>query len=97
MPSRVGLLLIVLYAGRALASPAIEDSRPAAGGIGARPITLAQLSHRVPDKARVEFDRGVKAKSQQQIDKAIKHLRNAISIYPELSPANCNLGLLLLD
>jgi tetratricopeptide (TPR) repeat protein len=59
-------------------------------------ITIQQLSHKVPGKARKEMVKAEKARLGNQADQAIVHYKTAISIDPEFVAARNNLALVYL-
>lgn len=63
--------------------------RPVAGG---HLVTVHDLSHVVPKKARVEYARAEKARGENRIADAIQHFERAISIDPDFVEARNNLA-----
>jgi tetratricopeptide (TPR) repeat protein len=76
-----------------------EPLDPAGGTMrGSRPIassaviSLHELKHQVPKKALSEFEKGRKAESKGEVDKAIEHFARAVVIDPEFHDALNDLG-----
>jgi tetratricopeptide (TPR) repeat protein len=59
-------------------------------------VSVAELTEKVPDKARKEFDKASVAGAQGKTDEAIAHLRKAIAIHPTFVRAHNDLGTYLL-
>jgi Flp pilus assembly protein TadD len=59
-------------------------------------VTAQQLGHKVPGKARKEFDRATRAQDRGDYEKAIEHLKKAVAIDPEFTDAANNLGVAYL-
>ncbi len=60
-------------------------------------VSLAQLLHRVPQKAIKEYQTGMKLLQKKNEDGAIEHLENAVRIDPEFTEAQTDLGKLYLQ
>ena len=67
--------------------PKESRERPVSGT-----ISVQRLQHKVPSKARKEFEKAVRAEKRQDMKAAIKHLQNAIKADPEYMEAHNNLG-----
>lgn len=67
--------------------PEVKRERPVSGT-----VSVARLGHKVPGKARKEFDKAVKAAEKNDSQKAIEHLKKAIEIDPDFMEAYNNLG-----
>lgn len=59
-------------------------------------VTLHQLAHKVPARARKEHERGIKAQEKGKHESAIEYLKKATMIDPEYSEALNDLGVSLL-
>ena len=60
-------------------------------------VSAAEISQKVPSKARAEFDLGTKAAKAGNNQEAILHFRRAVQIYPNYLMARNDLGALLLE
>jgi tetratricopeptide (TPR) repeat protein len=67
--------------------PQKQVERPASGTVSA-----AELRHKVPSKARKEFEKGVEAARKNDSAAAIGHLTKATELDPEFAEAHNNLG-----
>jgi Tfp pilus assembly protein PilF len=54
--------------------------------------TVSVTSYQVPDKARKEYEKAIKALQQQQTKSAEEHLRKAVEIYPKYAAAWVSFG-----
>lgn len=82
--------------------PAVVTVTLRARGIGARrnapeAVSVAELSEKVPDKARKEFEKATAAAGNGRTDEAIGHLRKALEIFPAFVRARNDLGTYLLS
>jgi tetratricopeptide (TPR) repeat protein len=59
-------------------------------------VSAQELQHRVPGKAQKEMEKARKALSNEQLDEAIDHLKQVISIDPEWVAARNNLAVVYL-
>ena len=59
-------------------------------------VTLQELSHTVPAKARKEMEKAEAARAGKRIDEAIDHLNKAVSLDPNYVAARNNLAVFLL-
>ena len=59
-------------------------------------VTLQELSHTVPGKARTEMEKAEAARAKNRTDEAIDRLNRAISIDPDFVAARNNLAVLYL-
>jgi Tfp pilus assembly protein PilF len=59
-------------------------------------ISLQQLQHKVPGKARAEFKKGEDALRKQQALQAVEHLKAAVTIDPAFADAQNDLGIAYL-
>ena len=64
-----------------------KPARPVSGT-----VSVARLSHKVPPKARKEFEKASKAESKGKTKDVIKHLEKALAIDPDYMEAHNNLG-----
>lgn len=64
---------------------------------GPSTVSVAELSEKVPDKARKEFEKATAAGASGRTDEAIEHLRKAIAIFPSFVRARNDLGTYLLS
>jgi len=69
-------------------STAQRRSGPADGGI----VSLAELKHKTPRKARNEFNAGAKAAVTGDTRKSVEHWLNALKIDPQFTEARINLA-----
>ena len=58
-----------------------------------RTVSAARLRHKVPSKARKEFEKGVEAARKKDSASAIGHLARATELDPEFMEAHNNLGI----
>ena len=65
-----------------------RPSAPSRGGL----VSLAELKHKTPRKARDEFNAGGKAAENGDVRKSIEHWLNALKIDPQFSEARINLA-----
>jgi tetratricopeptide (TPR) repeat protein len=61
------------------------------------PVTVQQLRHRVPAKAKDETEKGDKAFQHARLDDAIRHYKLAIAVDPSLVEAGNNLAVCLMQ
>jgi len=69
---------------------------PAQKNVGrpaSRTVSAAKLRHKVPSKARKEFEKGMEAARKNDSAAAIGHLAKATELDPELMEAHNNLGI----
>jgi len=59
-------------------------------------VTIQELNHIVPEKARNEMEKAERARVKSQTDEAISHFNRAISIDPEYVAARNNLAAMYL-
>ena len=72
----------------AIALPEFRGSRPITGT-----VSLFELSHKVPTKARKEVEAAEKAYSKKDMTACLRHLQAAVEIDPEYLEARRQLGL----
>ena len=63
----------------------------------AKIVTVQQLSHKVPGKARREMEKAETARIHKQADEAIRHYSKAISIDPEYVAARNDLAVVYMN
>lgn len=64
---------------------------------GAGPtVSAGELEQKIPDKARKEFDRAVRASAAGRSDEAVARLRKAVEIFPDYLMARNDLGVQLM-
>lgn len=75
-----------------------EPQPPQAGSNdpGSNIVTIQELRHAVPRKARKEMEKAEKARAKDRKDEAIDHLKQAILIDPEFVSARNNLAAIYL-
>jgi hypothetical protein len=101
--SPVGLRGLTLFVSLMLSQPAPAAAPSAAvsafqwetytSGV----VTVEQLRHRVPAKAKNEMEKGQKALQRARIDDAIRHYKLAIAVDPSLVVARNNLAMCFMQ
>jgi len=66
---------------------------PAGGGV----ISVQRLLHPIPNKAEAEFVRSAEASRVGDVKRSIRHLENALRIYPKYMEAHNNLGVAYMN
>ena len=74
----------------------VSSTVPPRPHAGRRIVTVQEVHHLIPKKARKELEKAERARLVQHTDDAIEHFRRAISIDPELVAARNNLGIVYL-
>jgi len=70
--------------------PGIQDAR-------AGTVTVHELAHEVPGKAKKEYEKAIKERRKGDTAAAIEHLKKAVALDPEFWAANNDLGAAYLD
>jgi Flp pilus assembly protein TadD len=103
-PSRpVGLPGLILLVSLMLSQPVPAAAPPAAFSAlewetyTSSVVTVEQLRHRVPAKAKNEIDKGQIALQRARIDDAIRHYKLAVAVDPSLVEARNNLAVCLVQ
>lgn len=65
---------------------------PEADSGGDATVSVAQLAHKIPGKARAAFARALKLAQRQEWQKGAEELEKAVAIDPDFSDAHGNLG-----
>jgi tetratricopeptide (TPR) repeat protein len=79
--------------------PASTDPQPPQAGsnyFGSYIVTIQELHHTVPKKARKELEKAERARAKHRTDEAIDHFKQAILIDPEFVAARNNLAAIYL-
>jgi tetratricopeptide (TPR) repeat protein len=63
----------------------------------AKAVSTAEIDTQIPDNAKREFDRAIKANGEGKSQQAIAHLRKAIALYPKYLRALNDLGVRFLE
>jgi hypothetical protein len=88
-------VVVTIYSASGGAVPAVITLQPREGDVEPPPageMGLADLVAALPDKARKEFEAGVKASEKGKTDEAIKRYRKTIELAPDFYPAHSSLG-----
>jgi tetratricopeptide (TPR) repeat protein len=67
--------------------PELKRDRPVSGT-----VSVSRLGHKIPSKARKEFNKALAASEKNDSQRAIEHLKRAIEIDPDFMEAYNNLG-----
>ena len=70
----------------------VTPVEPGHGDTDSNVVTLQELSHTVPAKARKEMQKAEAARARKRMDEAIDHLNKAVSIDPDFVAARNNLA-----
>jgi tetratricopeptide (TPR) repeat protein len=103
-PSRpMGLPGLILLVSLMLSQPVPAAAQPAAVSAlewktnGSSVVTVEQMRHRVPAKAKNEIEKGQKALQRARIDEAIRHYKLAVAVDPSLVVARNNLAICFMQ
>lgn len=72
-------------------------SNSPAHAVASNIVTVQELSHKVPAKARKEMEKAEKARVKNRMDEAVSHFKQAILIDPEFVAARNNLAIAFFD